>query len=183
MDLEDRLSGLMARYQSGDAAAFEEIYSLTVGAVRTCLSGTAGRGGASLGDLVQETYLQVHRARRSYRPATPLRPWLFAIARHVALQAERTHRRKWARHVIQELSGIEGPSESPDVIGKRHLTEAMAKLPPAQRQVVWLARVEGMTSAEISRMIGVSAGAVKVRLHRAERKLISWLGGSGDHGD
>jgi len=136
-----------------------------------------------LEDVFQDTLMAVHRARHTYDPSRPFEPWLFAIARHVALQAERTHRRKWARHVIQELSGIEGPSESPDVIGKRHLTEALAKLPPAQRQVVWLARVEGMTSAEISRMIGVSAGAVKVRLHRAERKLISWLGGSGDHGD
>ena len=170
----DPLPGLMARYQAGDLAAFDEIYRLTVGAVE----GYLGRWARSTAreDLVQETYLQVHRARRTYRPGLPFRPWLFSIARHVALWAARTRRRRWSREIgVEEYPENAAAEPGTDFLMRRKLEEAIARLPANQREVVWLSQVEGMTSAEISRVIGVTPGAIKVRLHRANMKLRVWL--------
>ncbi len=171
----DPLPVLMVRYQSGDQSAFEEIYRLTVDSIESYLRRWADATGRP--DLVQETYLQVHRARRTYRPDLPFRPWLFAIARHVALWSLRTQKRRWSREVgvdrFPETAPLETPE--PDVLARRRLEEALARLPAEQREVVWLAQVEGMSSVEISKVTGSTPGAIKVRLHRANHKLRSWL--------
>ena len=170
----DPFPELMIRYQGGDQSAFDEIYRLTVGSLESYLGRWAR--SAARDDLVQETYLQVHRARRTYRPELPFRPWLYAIARHVALWALRTRRRRWSREIGVEVYPEETTAEpQPDVLMRRRLEEAIARLPANQQEVVWLAQVEGMSSAEISRVIGVTPGAIKVRLHRANMKLRSWL--------
>ena len=169
-DPVDPFPDLMVRYQAGDEFAFEEIYRLTVDTV----SGYLGRWARSTSrdDLVQETYLQVHRARRTYRPDLPFRPWLFSIARHVALWAARTRKRRWSREIgmdnYPEKASVEPQS---DFLMRRRVEEAIAGLPANQREVVWLAQIEGMSSGEMSRVIGVTPGAIKVRLHRANMKL------------
>ena len=56
------------------------------------------------------------------------------------------------------------------------LLTSLRKLPASQHEVVWLARVEGMTSVEIGKIVGASPGAVKVRLHRATAALKAMLG-------
>lgn len=167
----DRVLGsLMARYQAGDLAAFEELYGLTVSSVLGYLGRWVGRDRAH--DLAQETFLRVVQARRTYRPDMLLRPWLFAIARHVALDARRTERRRFAREVgVDELPEVPIPPPSADHLDGVRLVDALERLPEEQREVVWLARVEGMTAAEIAKVVGASPGAVKVRLHRASARL------------
>ncbi len=173
-----RLASLMARWQGGDAAAFDKIYAATAGPV----AGYLGRwfGSAAAGDLVQETYLRVLEARRTYRPDMPFRPWLFAIARHVALDTYRRRRRgAWREFAPEEMPEIPvNPPAEEHVDGTRVLA-AVRRLPASQHEVVWLARVEGMTSVEIGKIIGVSPGAVKVRLHRATANLKAILGAGG----
>lgn len=172
---EDPFPELMVLYQQGDESAFEEIYRRTVDSVSCYLRRWSE--GAARADLVQETYLQVHRARRTYRPEYPFRPWLLAIARHVALGAVRTRSRRWSREVgVEELPERMASAAEPDVLERRRLEEALSRLPADQREVVWLAQVEGMNSAEISRVTGATAGAIRVRLHRANRKLRELLG-------
>ncbi len=171
---DDRLGALMTRYQAGEVAAFEEIYSSTADGVHGYLGRWVGREAAD--DLVQETFLRLVKARRTYRSGMPFRPWLFAIARHVALAARRTHRRRFSREIgVVELPETPVAAPGVDHMEGVRLAAAVARLPEDQREVVWLARVEGMTSSEIARIVGASPGAVKVRLHRAEAKLrASW---------
>lgn len=171
----DRLPELMARYQAGDLEAFEEIYRETVHEVERYLARHAEASGCA--DLVQEVYLQVHRARRTYRTDLPFRPWLMAIARHVALMATRRWRRRSRPEVlVGELPETPSPAVEPDVLGRRELARAVGRLSPEQREAVRLAHVEGLTSAEIGRLTGATPGAVKVRLHRAHLRLRSWFG-------
>ena len=168
----------MAQYQAGNQAAFESIYRLTSGAVAGYVSRWA-RGGPT-GDLVQDVFLEVIKARRTYRPEQPFRPWLFAIATHVGMTAARRRRRKFDPETDIETvpqARLAQP-QAPDLLW-RQLEEALERLPKDQQDVVWLARVEGMTSNEIGAVVGASAGAVKVRLHRAEAKLREWLGAQG----
>lgn len=172
---EDPLAALMARYQAGDAAAFDEIYRLTADSVEAFLRQWTSPSAAK--DLVQETYLRMLQARRSFRPELPFRPWLYSIARHVAQDARRTYARRWSKEVgVDELPEPPSPVAEPDVLMRDRLFAALEKLPPDQREAVWLSRVEGMTSVEIGKVVGASPGAVKVRIHRAGIKLREWLG-------
>src|SRR5262245_47145425 len=89
----------MAQYQAGNTQAFESIYRLTS---KTVAGYVSRWGGSATDDLVQDVYLEVIRARRSYRPEMPFRPWLFAIATHVAMNATRRKRRKHDRETAIE---------------------------------------------------------------------------------
>lgn len=171
---EARLVELMHRYQNGEEAAFTELYRLTSPAIERYLRRWVDPVKA--GDLLQETYLQMHRARRTYRSELPFRPWLYAIARHVAQQSLRTHGRRTAREVQPgEDFDVEVSSEESRLAARDELEKALAKLPAEQREAVWLAEVEGLSSAEIARVTGASEGAIRVRIHRANRKLRAWL--------
>ena len=87
----ERLRQLMREYQSGRFEAFDEIYASIAPALRRYLLSQA-RDGAKADDLVQETFLQMHRARHTYDASFPLMPWAMAIARHVWLMDRRTSR-------------------------------------------------------------------------------------------
>lgn len=68
---EIRLRALMTAYQAGDLAAFEQLYVVVAPAVRRWLRGHA-RDAAETDDLIQETFLQIHRARHTYDAAYPI---------------------------------------------------------------------------------------------------------------
>jgi RNA polymerase sigma-70 factor (ECF subfamily) len=160
----------MQRYQAGDEDAFTELYQLTSPAIHRYL--TRWVDFSKAGDLLQETYLQMHRARRTYRPELPFRPWLYAIARHVAQQSLRTHSRRTAKEVQpDETFDVPVASSEEQLVARDQLEAALYELPADQREAVWLAEVEGLTSAEIARITGSSEGAIRVRIHRARQKL------------
>ena len=86
----------MREYQSGRFEAFDEIHASIAPALRRYLLSQC-RDAAKADDLIQETLLQMHRARHTYDPSYPLMPWAMAIARHVWLMDRRTlSRRPWA---------------------------------------------------------------------------------------
>src|SRR5687768_11648058 len=93
---DQQLRERMREYQAGRFEAFDEIYASVAPALRRYLLSQA-RDAAKADDLVQETFLQMHRARHTYDPSLPLMPWAIAIARHVWLMDCRTRsRRPWA---------------------------------------------------------------------------------------
>ena len=97
--------------------------------------------GHDLDDLRQETLITVHRARHTYDPSRPLEPWLFAIARSVAID----HHRRQARRRAREIA-VETCPRSPRRISpapSEQLAEALAALPAAQREAFELLQVEG----------------------------------------
>lgn len=80
----DDLPALMAAYQAGAIEAFDALYEYLAPSLLHYLA-AATRDRAHAQDLLQETFLQIHRSRRACRTGLPVRPWVFAIARHVAL--------------------------------------------------------------------------------------------------
>ncbi len=128
-------------------------------------------------DLVQQTFLHVHRARNDFDLARPFRPWLFTIAANLM----REHRRR-ARRKPEE---IVDPHEAPVVVVQpttssvtdRAVRRSVDALPDAQREVVVLHWYEQLSFREISEIVGASLSAVKVRAHRGYEKLRESLGG------
>src|SRR5690349_24965127 len=91
----------MIRYQGGSLDAFQELYAQLAAGVRRYLSHLAG-GAQIADDLLQETFLQMHRSRAAYNPAYAVKPWVFGLARNVFLMNRRAARR-WAEvHDVRE---------------------------------------------------------------------------------
>lgn len=130
-------------------------------------------------DLTQDTFLRAYRGRESLRDPNAVRGWLYRIATHVCLDRLR-------QRVPQvSIDGEEGArqvasvrSESPSAleITEREETSACVQrcldfLPDSYRAVILLHEAHSLTAAEIAGLLGVSLATVKIRLHRARRKL------------
>lgn len=159
---------LMAAYLAGDTRAFRELFRRYAPRVQALHS---SRQGIDAADLVQQTFLRLHRARDSYRPGAPFRPWLMTIAQNLAREAWRRARRSAfdAAHG-HELVGRPAASAEVTVELRRALC-AVAALPELEREVVTLHCGSGLTVAETASRIGVTQAAVKARAHRGYRRL------------
>src|SRR5580698_8198648 len=93
----ENLETLMVRYQQGDfAAATALIDRISPRLHRFFLAKSISRADAD--DLLQETWLRIHKVRHTYRPGEPTLPWFYAIARHIRVD----HYRKQVRTVVGE---------------------------------------------------------------------------------
>jgi RNA polymerase sigma-70 factor (ECF subfamily) len=171
---EEDLIALMAGYQRGELASFERLYALVNGELQAYFT-SAIHDAALARDLVQDTFLEVHRARHTYLRPLPLRPWLFAIARHVLA---RHRRRAWRRTRHEEPLGDHTASVSPHV-EQHDLSRALAQLPPSRREPFILHHLHGYSFQQIAEQIGIGVVAAKLRSSRAMRTLRAALGGVG----
>jgi RNA polymerase sigma-70 factor (ECF subfamily) len=187
---------LMARYQArAEQAAFEALFRRWAGKLlaffRRGLWGGAGADEVAA-DLVQKTFLHVHRARADYAVGRPFRPWLYTIALNVRREEGRwrsRHREVLASADDASADGRGGamararePAVEPGTTSAsdRLVRRALAALPGAQREVVILHWYEELSFPEIAELVGASVAAVKVRAHRAYEALRERLGdGSG----
>jgi RNA polymerase sigma-70 factor, ECF subfamily len=173
------LEALMAGYQRGDReAAAALIDRVSPQLHRFFMAQVFSRTYAA--DLLQQTWLRVHEARHTYRPAEPVLPWLYAIARHVRVDSYRKVRRLESREhqmdVLPEtpMRDTGSPSRSgPD------LEAMLGSLPESQREVVIMLKVSGMSLEEVARATSSSVGSVKQKAHRAYEKLREVLMGLG----
>src|SRR5580692_11389142 len=100
------LDTLMARYQAGDfAAATALIERIGPRLHRFFMAQFSSRSDAD--DLLQETWLRIHRVRHTYRPGEPVLPWFYAIARRARIDHFRRASRTTAReHRLEEASEV-----------------------------------------------------------------------------
>ena len=183
---------LMAAYVAGDAAAFRVLFQ-RYGDPLYALVRRRVRGEDDARDLVQQTFLQLHRAREDFRPDARLRPWLFTIAFNLVREHYRRKGRRPEDVVAPELLGplaagagvAEAPGSSPpaapDLIEQRQRLDrvraALASLPHAQREVIELHWFEECPYDEVAAIVGASVEAVRVRAHRGYERLRALLPG------
>jgi RNA polymerase sigma-70 factor, ECF subfamily len=159
----DELQRLMTAYQGGSLEAFEGIYATLAVPVLGYLTSLC-RERAHAEDLLQESFLQVHRSRHTYRPELPLRPWVFAIARHVWLMDRRTRSRRPAMGT--ELPELPVPADVERLADRDTLRRALDGLLPDRREALLLHHVWGFSFAEIGQLLGIRADAAKLRSSR-----------------
>ncbi len=182
----DALASAMRGYQAGDASAFDRLYGELGPIVRRYLRSVT-HDDARVDDLVQDTFLQMHRARRTYNPDRPVIPWALAIARHVFLMDCRVRRRKHDRASVEfddQVAAAQCLSErGPDVavIARDRVRQGLATLTPTTRRVVLLHHVQGWSFREIAARLGMNSAAAKLRASRGVNALRSRL--SGRHED
>jgi RNA polymerase sigma-70 factor, ECF subfamily len=168
MNEDGELERLMAGYQAGRIDAFDALYAaLATPLVQYLTSMT--RDPVHARDLLQETFLQVHRARRSFRPGLPVRPWVFAIARHVWLMDLRSRTRR--PRTGAELPELPAPPEVERLADRQTLTRALARVLPDRREALLLHHVWGFSFAEIGQLLGIRPDAAKLRSSRGMADL------------
>src|SRR5579862_7915190 len=178
MQPDSNVEALMARYQEGDfAAATALIHCLSPQLHRFFIVQAASRGDAD--DLLQETWLRIHKVRHTYRPGEPVLPWFYAIARHVRVdhyrKAVRTASRERRLEEITEVPATakraSGGTLAGGGTGTDDLEALLAPLPESQREVIEMLKVAGMSLEEVARATSSTVGAVKQKAHRAYEKL------------
>ncbi len=161
----------MAEYVAGDARAFDELFARYASVLLRVMRREL-RSPEEANDLVQQTFLQLHRARFDFRTDAKLRPWLFTIA----LNLKREHLRRLKRRPEAELKldGRSDPITKPEASrldAARTLDFALERLQPSYREVIELHWLGQLSFPEIADLVGASLSAVKVRAHRGYTAL------------
>ena len=140
-------------------------------------------------DVFQNTFLQVHQKRGLYEPGRPVRPWLYSIATHQAVDALRKAGRHPTLSLDRRASGGDGEADAGSLIDllvgdspgplnnlqaeerQAWVRRAIEKLPDVLRQTLLLAYFEDLKYREIADVLEIPVGTVKSRLHAALAKL------------
>ncbi len=139
-------------------------------------------------DVFQNTFLQLYLKSGQYEAGRPVRPWLYTIATHQAIDALRRN----ARHQVLSLEQTRqdggdgelrslldtlesrGPAPMDNVSEqerKEKVRASVDRLPDFLRDVVLLAYYQGLKYREIADILAIPVGTVKSRLHSALNKL------------
>jgi len=158
-----------------DEAWFRHLYAE---AYRPLLAYARRRVGAATADeVVADTLLTAWR-RRDDVPEGSERLWLFGVARNMIRNATRSSRRRQAAH---DRLRLVRPAEADEAVapevGERStlITAALAALSEADREVLMLVAWEELSHAEIGQVLGISANASAIRVHRARKRLAARL--------
>jgi RNA polymerase sigma-70 factor (ECF subfamily) len=186
---------LMAAYQAGSEAAFNELFERHAGSVYGFL--VRRLGDRSLAeDLYQEAFLRLHRARHTYDVSRSFKAWLFGIVHNLATDALR---RRARAPEAASLDG-DGPSSpgraheratrddrSPEALATAResaaaLDRALTRLPSDEATALILARLEGLSYDDIAAVLGRSAAATKQLAYRALKRVRAAMVAEG-HGE
>jgi RNA polymerase sigma-70 factor (ECF subfamily) len=167
------LDAAMDRYARGDDRAFEEIYDgLSPRLQSFLLRYTHDRARAE--DVVQQTMLQIHRARGRFTLGGQVVPWAFAIARRLLIDMHRRGGREVLAPtsddtIMQLLAAVDASADDVAIAKETAavLAKELARLPKNQRVAFELIKQDGLSVAEAAQVLGTTVAAVKLRAHRA----------------
>ena len=175
-----KLAKLMTAYCNGDTNAFTELYQSIAPAVLGYLVKMCGEKSLAE-DLLQQTFLKVHKARSTYISNANPTPWIYSIAHRTFIDAMRKKKRaKVAISRDGELADVkadilgrneENQHAGPDPEQLQKAMEALSTLPEKQRQAVVLVKLQGKSLQEAANICGITVGAMKVRAHRGYNSL------------
>ncbi len=162
---------LFAAYRDGQDLAFDELWRRYEAPLRRYAQRRVGSVD-EVDELVQQTFLHLHRSRRDFREGALLRPWLYTICLNVC----RHHlRRRHRRPIPAQLHEGNEPTVAPhDPIAREDAARvrvALAGLPEHERLVIELHWLDGLGFKEVAEIVGAGLSAVKVRAHRGYGRL------------
>lgn len=179
----------MARLRANDAAAYEALvrdYGDRMLAVCRRLLGNE----EDAREAVQEAFLAAFKAIQNFEGKSRLGTWLHRIAINAALMRLRRRQARPQRSIDELLprfeqnghhaGGVDEWAQDARVAAQQSETrqfvrEAIGQLPDNYRTVLMLRDIEGLDTQEAADALGIDAGAVKVRLHRARQALRTLL--------
>jgi RNA polymerase sigma-70 factor (ECF subfamily) len=183
---------LAARAAAGDEPAFEalvERYQARVYRLACRLTGSESEAP----DVLQDTFLKVHRGLAGFRGESRFSTWLFRIATNAALMLRRSRARRPAASLDEflprfdaegihaaEPADLEAAASAEDRLDRRLLAEkardGLERLPDLYREAFVLRDLEELPTGEVAELLGVEPATVRQRVHRARLMLRGYLG-------
>ena len=149
---------------------FEQLYAEYAGMVRQLCLGYSQGHAAAADDISQEVFVQVWRYLDEFRQEASAKTWLYRITVNACLAYSHTLKRRRE----EALSAPEQLPAQPDssTINPQldRLYTAIGTLPEIDR-LIYMLTLEGQTNAQIAEVTGLSAGALRVRIHRSRQAL------------
>jgi RNA polymerase sigma-70 factor (ECF subfamily) len=174
---EDAIDVLLAQ---GDDSAFEELVRSYQGYVSLLVYRLLG-WSPDVEDIVQEVFLAAFNNFRKFRGRSGVKTWLTVIAVN---KCRSYHRRRWLlKRFLGEQSHRKAQAEAHNSSGLMererddHVRQAVASLKGPLREVTVLRYLQELPTGQVADVLGISPGAVEVRLHRARAKLRQVLSG------
>ena len=181
----DDYSQLIRAASAGDDASLNRLL-MRVQDVAWRFSTSVCGGADDAEDAMQEALIKTYRYVGSLREPEAFKPWLYRTVRNACLMGRRKRAGEPARlrSLDEVLPGPDGPvhrqvpdsRKTPEQLAdnaglRRRLRKALAALPPPYRAVVFLREMEGLSTREAAKVLGISEDSVKTRLHRARIQL------------
>lgn len=176
---------LMLAFRDGDASAFDALYRRYGGPLLRHLERIVRRRAVAE-ELLQETFLRVHRARDRYEPQARFSTWLYTIATNLALnELRRPHVARPHRSTDEPFGDGTLPELSADRLSSEDLAHArrvgsaigaaLEAIPARQREALLRTAVDGESYAEIAVALDTTEKSVKALVHRARVALVDRL--------
>ncbi|MFC8424682.1 RNA polymerase sigma factor [Streptomyces sp. NPDC057236] len=164
---------LVVRCQLGEREAFRELVAVWHPPLWRYVRGMVGSSHLA-DDLAQEAWVAVVRGLPRLRQPERFAPWLFTIARRtVTDHLRRTY--KEPETAMEEATAVVADDELSGVLTTVQIEAGLAALPPLEREVLILFHLQDLPLVSCAEVLGVPAGTVKSRLHRARRMLRNHL--------
>ncbi len=163
----------MRRFRDGDSDAVRDLYEAYGRSVFTVAFRSLNDRGLAE-ESVQQTFLQAWRAAVRFDPERDPGPWLYAIARRVAVDLYRRER----RHESSDRQEPEVAVLPPSFEGTWEAWEvrtALDRVPAEEREILRATHYLGLTHEETAERLGIPVGTVKSRSYRAHRRLAGLL--------
>lgn len=156
-----------------DAARFTRIYRETYPKVLTYMRRRTDEGAAP--DLTAEVFTRAWRKRSDlWRAKTPL-AWLYGISRNVVLEFYRSRGHDQEAMQALEHNVVQHADKNDAVDQALDIAAALKTMHEKDREILLLSAWEDLEGADLGAVLGVSAGAARVRLHRARARLTKTL--------
>ena len=177
---ESQATALMIRTQGGDPLAYAELLTMLAGAARRYARGRLG-DVAWLDDVVQETLLSIHAARRTYDARRPFAPWFYAILSSRLIDVLRKEQRVRAREIAADVlpdsyAVAGGHTDGRDDVDFDQVKAALAAFRRGSGRSSARSSCDDESVRDVSRRFGMSESAVKVTAHRGYQALRRLLG-------
>lgn len=175
--MDDLSHELLGKAQTGDVAAFEEIYRQTSGFVFNVALRIVRRH-ADAEDVTQEVFVKTHKNLQQFRFQSSLKTWLYRITVNTALSCcrksagEMNTFAKYKNHLETQPANDPFPDPVQKKDNETIAATLLAKLDPDQRACVVLREMEGLAYDEISEILNIPMNTVRSRLHRAREALM-----------
>lgn len=180
--VEDEM--LVAQFQAGRLDAFDDLMKRYKERIYAYLLRSV-KNYEDAEELTIEVFFKAYRALDTWKPQARFSTWLYKIAHNLSIDFHRAKSRRQTYSLDDEEFSIDEPTtvdlwsnpewEVEEKDRHRVIRDAIDQLSPKQKAVFMLNRYQGLQIKEITEVLGMAEGTVKIHLHRAVRKLQTLL--------
>lgn len=177
---EPSLEELMVKTQGGCQRSYQRLLEESSRLARVYVSRRLSNQ-SEVEDIVQEVLLAIHKAKHTYHPDRPYKPWLYALVHYKLSDYLRSAYRRGKTGSLDDavLNTVADETVTFGDLVSEQIDDAFAELNERQKALLIKTKLEGKSIRETAAELGMSESAVKVGVHRAIDKLKKIFGDEG----